>query len=68
MCLIFLKLFGKELGYTFVDLTPSLQAAAQASGSQELLYYRYDLHLTPAGHAAIAEIISRTLQELKVVK
>jgi hypothetical protein len=64
----YLQLKGKELGYTFVDLTPSLQAAAQASGSQELLYYRYDLHLTPAGHAAIAEIISRTLQELKVVK
>lgn len=52
---------GTELGYTFIDLTPALQTAAQANGSQNLLYYRKDLHLTRAGHLVVAQTISQLL-------
>lgn len=54
---------GRDLGYTFIDLTPALQAAAQASGSENLLYYRKDLHLTPAGHLVIAQTLSQLLPQ-----
>jgi len=59
---------GTELGYFFIDLTPALQAAAQGSTSEELLYSRNDLHLTPAGHAVVAEAINQALQQLKILK
>jgi hypothetical protein len=63
----FLKQKGTKLGYVFIDLTPHLQAAAQTYGSQNLLYYRYDLHLTPTGHHVVAEAISKALRELNIV-
>lgn len=63
----YLKAKGEQLGYVFIDLTPSLQTAAQANGPQQLLYYRYDLHLTPAGHAIVAEALSQTLQDMDIV-
>lgn len=62
----YLKRKGNELGYIFIDLTPSLQSVAQMNGPEKLLYYQHDLHLTPAGHAAVAEIISRELQQLEI--
>ncbi len=64
----YLKLKGDELGYVFIDLTPSIQPVAQANGIEKLLYYQHDLHLTPVGHAAVAEIISHTLQKLEIIK
>jgi hypothetical protein len=57
---------GEELGYIFYDLTPSLQASARAGGSGNLLYYRYDLHPTVLGHAAIAEAISQFGSDLEI--
>lgn len=62
----YLKQGGEELGYIFIDLTPSLQAAAQARGWQDLLYYRYDLHLTPSGHTVVAGALSQALQDLGI--
>ncbi len=63
----FFKTKGEELGYQFIDLTPALQAAAQANGSEDLLYSRADLHFTPRGHRIAAEALSRALQELKLL-
>lgn len=60
----FLEQQAEEIGYIFVDLTPALQAAAPARGAEDLLYYRYDLHLTPAGHVVVAEAIHEAMQEL----
>jgi hypothetical protein len=54
---------GEELGYHFLDLTPSLQTAAGVHGPQDLLYYQLDLHLTPTGHAVVADIIYQTLRD-----
>jgi hypothetical protein len=64
----YLKEQAAALGYTFVDLTPALQDAARAHGPQELLYYRYDLHLTSAGHTVIAEAISQALQDMDLIE
>jgi hypothetical protein len=64
----FLRQTGQSLGYIFIDLTPGLQAAAQAHGPQELLYSQYDLHLTPLGHAVIARVIGKALEDLDILK
>jgi hypothetical protein len=58
---------GQELGYTFIDLTPALQAAAQDNSSEDLLYSRADLHFTPRGHRVAAQAMSQALQELKLL-
>jgi hypothetical protein len=58
---------GREFGYDFIDLTPGLQELAHASGSQKLLYYRHDLHLTPLGHQALAEVLHQALLEQGVL-
>jgi hypothetical protein len=58
---------GEDLGYIFVDLTPSLQAAAQGSSSEGLLYERADLHLTSRGHLIVAQAINQALQDLSVL-
>lgn len=64
----FLRTNGEELGYIFIDFTPTLQLAAQTNSPQELLYYAYNLHLTLAGHTVIAETLSQNLQDLPPVK
>jgi len=64
----FLEQQAQEIGYIFVDLTPALQTAAKARGAKELLYYRYDLHLTPAGHTVVAEAINQAVQELDLLE
>jgi lysophospholipase L1-like esterase len=64
----FLQEQGEALGFIFIDLTPALQAAAQAYGPEKLLYYQRDLHLTAAGHAVIAETLSHKLQDLAIIK
>ncbi|MBN1994185.1 MAG: hypothetical protein JW953_15915 [Anaerolineae bacterium] len=63
----YLQQMANKQGYIFIDLTPALQAAAQEKGSSDLLYYRYDLHLTPSGHAVIAKVISQALDDLKII-
>lgn len=53
----FLSDITSELSLTFIDLTPALQAATKNSTPNELLYYRYNLHLTAKGHAVVAEAL-----------
>jgi len=65
----FFKTKGKELGYIFIDLTPSIQAAAQINcddnlPAEDLLYYQTNLHLTRHGHMVIAKTITQALQHL----
>jgi hypothetical protein len=62
----FFKTRGDELGYIFIDLTPSLQAAALSGGSDDLLYYTSNLHPTAHGHRVIAEGISQALKNLSI--
>jgi hypothetical protein len=64
----FFAVQGRELGYRFIDLTPSLQAAAVAAGSNKLLYYRLNLHLTKYGHKIVAEALWQELREMHLVK
>ncbi|MBI3798675.1 MAG: hypothetical protein HY268_17130 [Deltaproteobacteria bacterium] len=50
------KAKSQELGITFVDLTPALQAVAPKYNTPErLLYFQSDLHLTQFGHQVVAE-------------
>lgn len=64
----FFKIKGEEMGYIFFDLTPSLQSAASSSKSQNLLYYRTNLHLTSYGHEIIAKTLSELLTNLGLLK
>ena len=59
----FLEARGRELGYLFFDLSPHLQSAA-AAVSEELLYYRRNLHLTERGHRTVAEALGAFLQQI----
>jgi len=43
-----------QLGVTFIDTTPRLRELTTAG---ELVYLPYDTHLSPAGHAAVSELI-----------
>lgn len=58
---------SEALGFIFIDLTPAMQAAAQAGDPQHLLYYRHDLHLTPAGHLTVAKALDQALRDLGLV-
>ena len=53
---------GQELGYTFVDLTPALQAAARSLGRDDLLYFPSILHFTARGHAVVAAALAEALR------
>lgn len=63
----FFRKEGQELGYTFIDLTPALQAAAQNNDSKSLLYSRADLHFSRRGHRVVAEALNQALQKLKLL-
>ncbi len=64
----FFRMKGKELGYVFIDLTPSLQSEASFSNSQNLLSYRTNLPLTKYAHEIIATTLSETMQNLGLLK
>jgi lysophospholipase L1-like esterase len=49
----------------YLDLTPALQQAARAHGTNALLYYQTNVHLTAAGHRVIAEAIAAHLNARK---
>lgn len=51
------------LGYVFVDITPSLQAAARALQDKTLLYYPINLHFTKAGNQVVAETLARVITD-----
>lgn len=50
---------GVAHGFPVLDLTPGLRDAA--AESSEKLYYRFDSHWTPTGHAAAAKIMAAYL-------
>jgi len=60
----FIEEQSQTLGFTFIDLTPAIQAAARANGAQRLLYDPRDLHLTLSGHTVIAQALGQKLQIL----
>jgi hypothetical protein len=50
-----------EVGYVYRDLTPALQRAAAELPSTQPLYFRSNVHLTPAGHAVVAAEIAEQI-------
>jgi lysophospholipase L1-like esterase len=52
--------FGRAEGIPVIDLLPGLRAAHEREGTP--FYFRFDRHLNPAGHRAIAEILLDALQ------
>ena len=64
----YFKMKGEEMGYIFIDLTSSLQSAASSSKSQNLLYYRTNLHLTRYGNEIIAKTLSESIKNLGLLK
>jgi hypothetical protein len=59
----FLAERASAMGYLFRDLTPDLQQAAARSDASSLLYDPHSIHLTPAGHEAIADSLAHFLAE-----
>lgn len=55
----------KELDLEFADLTPVLQeiACREPATRETLLYFPGNIHLTPRGHAVVAEALARFLEE-----
>jgi hypothetical protein len=49
-------------GLTWVDLTPSLQAAARDRHGRELLYYPINVHYTPAGQTVVAGTLAEAIR------
>jgi lysophospholipase L1-like esterase len=64
----YLAELAQQYGFYFIDLTPALQAAAQANRGDELLYYRYDLHLTPTGHQVVGRAVYAGLRQLELLE
>jgi hypothetical protein len=54
---------ARELGFAFLDLTPTLAEAADSKPS-ELLYYPSTLHYTAPAHKVVAREIASLLDEL----
>jgi hypothetical protein len=51
-----------EAGFVYRDLTPALQRAAAELPSTQRLYFRTNVHLTPAGHAVVAAEVAEVLR------
>lgn len=58
----YLKNFALSHGLGFVDATPHLK---QYNQTQNLTYLPANLHLSPAGHRAVAEVVWRSLRQSK---
>jgi len=52
-----------ELGFLYLDLTPQLAAAARASGADDLLYFRTNVHFTQSGHQLVATQLAKLVRE-----
>lgn len=55
---------ARDLGYHFVDATDALRQAARRQPPEGLLYFRSNVHLTPAGHEVVARALESTLESL----
>ncbi len=54
---------AQELGFLYLDLTPQLAAAARASGADDLLYFRTNVHFTQSGHQTVATQLAELVRE-----
>jgi hypothetical protein len=54
-----------KLGYPYVDTTPAVQAASAHLPAARRLYFRTNVHLTPTGHAIVAEEVRRRIEALR---
>jgi hypothetical protein len=52
-----------ELGFRYLDLTPHLAAAAQASNADDLLYFRTNVHFTQSGHQLVAAQLAELIRD-----
>ena len=50
-----------EAGFVYRDLTSALQRAAAELPSTQPLYFRTNVHLTPAGHAVVAAEVAEEI-------
>jgi hypothetical protein len=53
-----------KLGYRYVDTTPAFQAASRQLPAARRAYFRTNVHLTPTGHAIVAEQVAREIARL----
>lgn len=60
----YLRQKAEDLGMTFIDLTPALQAAARRLQEQELLYYPANVHYTPSGHRVVGDVLAAAIAKL----
>lgn len=54
-----------QLGYHYDDVTPHLIEAASRSTQDELVYFRTNVHLTPAGHRVVADRLAGMIEPLE---
>jgi hypothetical protein len=59
---------SQQLGFEFVDLTPSLTQFAEEHQSERLLYLHSNLHYSPDGHRLVAELLNESLIEKNIVQ
>ena len=52
---------AREAGFVYRDLTSALQRAAAELPSTRPLYFRTNVHLTPAGHAVVAAEVAEEI-------
>ena len=52
-----------EAGFVYRDLTLALQRAAAKLSSNQRLYFRTNVHLTPAGHAVVAAEVAEEIRK-----
>jgi hypothetical protein len=52
---------AREVGFVYRDLTSALQRAATELPSTRPLYFRTNVHLTPAGHAVVAAEVAEEI-------
>jgi len=50
-----------EAGFVYRDLTSALQRGAAELPSTQPLYFRTNVHLTPAGHAVVAAEVAEEI-------
>lgn len=60
----YMEQLARETDLLFMDLTPTLQERARAEPPtlDNLLYFPGNIHLTPRGHAVVAEELARRLR------
>lgn len=58
---------SRELGITFIDLTPALRAEIEKQNGERLLYNPSNIHFTVLGHQIVARELMRVLGEKRLM-